>query len=117
MQPSSTDDDEALARMLQYEEQTANSRSGGYHHNDEQEQRDSELARAMAQLEFQQGDSPATVVGYGATTRPTSNVMRESMRSHSLDRQDSFRRYSHPARNLNVDESNRNHSSMVDEAI
>ena len=127
MQPSSTlDDDEALARMLQYQEQTtsvvstAGDGTSSHTHsssnrpinsafaNTEQEQRDSELARRFAQMEMEQGipNSRATVVGYGTTsqTRRASGHHLESggggsggpLRAHSLDRQDSARRFSYP---------------------
>lgn len=100
-QTSTLDEDEALARMLQYEEQTGGSgpaavarRNSAHALYDDQEQRDSELARQFAQMEMDNDIPTRTnprVVGYGATTRP--RAMREGMRSHSLDREDIARRH------------------------
>ena len=83
---NSYQDDEELARMLQYQEQTAARSAAATASMGEQEQRDSELARQFAEMEMNPGG------GHHASS---------SRRAHSLDRQDSARRFSYPVHGTN----------------
>jgi hypothetical protein len=110
----STEDDERLARMLQYQEQTevSHPESFSYHGDitDEQERKDSELARRFAQMEMNEGSSPAHSTSAARRLQRTHShspsrprMFRGGHRTQSLEREDS-RRFSYPARSISPSE-------------